>query len=919
MGVRSTHGYSLLGKISDTVFAENKVTVAGYIQGGGLVGGRGDRTSGSLVINVRLDGLSNVTFADNTVKASHTQIISGGISGGGLVGADGNAAALMGNTSGTFVNNEVYTGIQGATEDGINCGGLIGVIGYVGTATLGTVSGTFANNTVSAGGRLRGGGLVGVYSDEAGTSFGGFDGVSITGNTVFSGTAAASKSAGGGVFGATGLDGEVLVKDAVITGNSYTANLLNNAGGGGIMYIGTDFSGSTASVLLTASNGKTTEFSGNTYTQNGVARASSFHFGRGYVKADRLLPESMVDASLTVRPETGGTVLLLDPVSVEMSNGKNFTMTVDASAGAVKLGGLNSFSLTGGGLSTMKFASGVTTLTSDYSLKAENGTTLAVSVDSSTTLAPALKDRPENPAHFDYSNAAAGSSFTVAAGAKLAPNLDGINTVTAGGTRWQFIDNLIPESIDNFELIQTTEAQLTLIKDTDNNSVLLQLAYTPQNVYGDSPNAVAITDIVNAHIADMPIPGETLTELLHSLRHMPQENNLASIQTSLDTHGGIAAVALHKSSAGTSPGAATQAASLHANLIGIAPMGQSSPLFSGTNTFQKEQGRATSTGMETGGFLAPQRFASPLARAYARELVSAEPGFVADTPGSRIWTGYYGNVAHQDKKGGYAGYTSTVHGVLLGLSHPFTSQWEAGLYGGRTHGNVSMRGHSGKVEQNGSHFGGYGRWSAPQGVAEGLHLTVDGLYSHVKNDAERRYMGATYAGNYVQDILSAGGEIAWDIPIAKSVTVTPYARTRYSRLHQNSSSDSGPDPWRMKLHSHSYDAASTQFGTDFTYTKANETGLISPTLSLAWQHDYGERACPPLHHLSGSRKPQLLKASNATPTRCLPEYLWTPCSAAKMATFSESRRHTTSNCAPHPPRTPSLPGWSGVFNACTLM
>lgn len=220
--------------------------------------------------------------------------------------------------------------------------------------------------------------------------------------------------------------------------------------------------------------------------------------------------------------------------------------------------------------------------------------------------------------------------------------------------------------------------------------------------------------------------------------------------------------------------------------------------------------------------------------------LGASQGAGADYYGVKAWGGYFGNYAHQDSKGGYAGYNAEHNGLLLGASVDINANWTTGLYAGYTHGQNRYNGIGTAIETSATHAGAFVRFSQ-----SGFKVTADGAYSYTDNDSTRsvHLSGGTerMQGSFNQNIYGGGLELAydWRLPFDEATILTPFAAGRYSRMEQDGYSENGS----LGLNVHGSDAESLTtslgfaVGRDFSMDKKV---IMTPRLSAAWLHQWAD-------------------------------------------------------------------------------
>ncbi|SBW10633.1 hypothetical protein KL86DPRO_60234 [uncultured delta proteobacterium] len=235
-----------------------------------------------------------------------------------------------------------------------------------------------------------------------------------------------------------------------------------------------------------------------------------------------------------------------------------------------------------------------------------------------------------------------------------------------------------------------------------------------------------------------------------------------------------------------------------------------------------------------------------------RNLVaSASPEFTlnaagANTPfGVRMWGGYLGNFAHQDNKGGYAGYDADQNGFLLGGSFDITPNWTAGAYVGWTTGDTRYNGIKTRIDTDATHVGAFARYRREAGPGT-AKVTGDILYSFTDNDSRRTVPTALgnqhMKGSFDQNIIGGGLEAAydWKPSFDENLVITPYLAGRYAHLEQDGFTESGN--LGLKVGKTDADSFTTTVGVkaarDF---HVSDTVILTPKATVGWLHQWADR------------------------------------------------------------------------------
>jgi hypothetical protein len=229
LGVSGASGVNALENVTGNQFTGttgNEITVAGKIDGGGVVGARVSGNSASFLNNV----------SGNTIQ-SYDVAVQGTVSGGGLIGVSADSFTVgIGNVANNKLINNTVT-----SQTDISGGGLIGVRVGTGGASIKTLTDNiFTSNKVETKttGKIDGGGIIGVNSGAIG-----IDNIDTMSGNIFSDTTVTSVSTieGGGIIGVRASTGFAVISN--IKNNEFTSSNVSSTGnleGGGIIGVRAD-------------------------------------------------------------------------------------------------------------------------------------------------------------------------------------------------------------------------------------------------------------------------------------------------------------------------------------------------------------------------------------------------------------------------------------------------------------------------------------------------------------------------------------------------------------------------------------------------------------------------------------------------------------------------------------------------------
>ena len=509
-----------IGNISG-VFFNNTVRTATYINGGGLAGAFVGIGPVSLAPHAARIGNIDADFIRNSVTTGTN------LSGGGLIGSWAWLGdAFIGDVSGTFEGNTVTT-----ESSYLRGGGLVGLRSYTGESVLGTVSASFLHNQVTVATSLGGGGIVGLYSantlvgnralDKTST-IGGMDGAQFVSNTVRVGsTGTRDVYALGTVVATSGLNQELVVNNTSFRNNQLYLTGQNVRDVGGTFYVGTDRASRNPrghELTLSASDGMVTEFRGNSLhiaeNRTHTTRFNSITFGREWDSATDTRLDSRANAQLNIAPGTGGRVLLLDPVRVDMTGGRIFSMHIRG-PGYFLWAGRNEMYADA---SRLYFENGVTELAPDFEILGRGN--LAVHIREGHTLRMNTTGRAGALPMFSGPD-----SFTVTGTPVLEGLYYGLDPVN--DRRWLVTDRRSGVDADRFSLPRSALFDTALYADgdslflgIDNSRAILPFTHSPYRNVADAYHSGALIQPWNDGIARLD--ADRMDSAFDAARHNPR-------------------------------------------------------------------------------------------------------------------------------------------------------------------------------------------------------------------------------------------------------------------------------------------------------------------------------------------------------------------------------------------------------------
>lgn len=725
--------------------------------------------------------VSHSTFAGNEA--------SGDVARGGGIHALG--AATLGNDS--LVRENKATGAAEARGAGVYAAGTLDI-----SSTL------FEKNEASAADLARGGGLFAAgaatldavrfaaNTAKGGAARGGgayvgaggdLTGIEFIGNNAAGGTS----GQGGGLFTAGG----VAVSGGLVSGNAAAGD---SARGGGVYATG-NLALEDTDVTDNLATGDADAHGGGVYMDTGFAGGGGLTLKAG---ADSVVAVSgnkangvadgvhfggsgLSNGVFTVDADALGEVRLLDPVTVRMTDAGSFAFN-RAGDGLLRWGGANVFETVGG--STINLASGETYLTADFTAAAEGTGSFTVNLGGVFAFDGS---RDKELALFTFSGGA-GDVLTV--DDDIVIKVDFSSELLGGTLTYLLADNYagLPDGIAAGPHVwEDTESVVTV--DGDGK---VWLTSTGKTVYqhliaGADPNTRAAID------------SGAMSEAFR---------DLSSEQRALLTSG-----AYHFNN--FTPGW----------YMNMALAGQET-LISGAETARRHGLGKTafppSDGPDVGETVSEGGLASLDA---------------ASESGTRVWAGYLGDFDRVDSRGGLHGYKANRHGFIAGFNYDHARVGSIGLYAGYSRGRFKSRDVAAELESDTGHAGVIGKISPLREVPE-FTLYADAGYTFSDNEGHRGAGALRTDSEFDQKYYTIGLEAEYSARLGGAF-LGPFLSARYTSVQQEAFSERGPMAADVEdVDGHSL---ATRLGASAGFDVRTGMGVVTPSLSVAWRHDFGDR------------------------------------------------------------------------------
>lgn len=265
------------------------------------------------------------------------------------------------------------------------------------------------------------------------------------------------------------------------------------------------------------------------------------------------------------------------------------------------------------------------------------------------------------------------------------------------------------------------------------------------------------------------------------------------------------------------------------------------------------------SGMETllSGAETARKFGLGTARQFGRAPAFsgdawASPADVRAHTGARFWSGYIGDFNTVDPEKGYFGYKSTRHGFVAGFNFDSSQVGSIGIYGGYTHTKLEGKGAIiSDVKSDAGHAGIIGRLS-PLREVEQFSLSADAGYTFSSNRGKRGAGASATSADYDQKYYTVGLEAEYAINFGNGFLV-PYASARYVRIQQDGFEEKG----LLANHVDNFDdnTWTTKVGLTFGGDIQTGFGVVTPSVSAAWRHDFGDGQYSSNAHFQGAVNP----------------------------------------------------------------
>ena len=782
VGARSTYGRATLGAVSDSLFADNVITAGTSLLGGGVVGAWSYFGPSAATM---VSAVSGSLFAGNEIR------IAKNLEGGGVVGAwsDDKANATIGAVSGSLFTDNVITTGEGLYSVSLQGGGVVGARSAAGAVSIGAVSNSiFINNTVSATHNIMGAAGIGAYiNDTAATISASLGDITSSHFENLTATTTNGDVYAGAIY-SSGLSDELTITNSSFINNTATAS---GAAYGGAIAIDTAYGLGvhTHTVTLANAAGENTVFSGNAATSGAVSRNNSLFFGN-------IRNTSLANAALNITP-TGGSVVLLDPVNVEMDSG-NFTMSIGGN-GNITLGGSTMLNAAGGSIVTFDAGPEVL-LTGDYQLDNASPVSSAVagnlfiSFNTGNQLYLDLANRPKGDALALIAETGTGA-VSVADTANFSPLL---TTFAPLDDKWLLADSADVTSVNSANFTASSSSLFNLKVIMDGGKIYLKADNAPvapilNSITSVNPRAAfdanAFQDVWDTRLKNLILAGvgpsginARFEEILFSPQHYLAELALNMPHVALRFQNDL----IRKT------------------------------LLSHRKTFRNDT-------------VVSQNYSQS---AYA----SVAPGYDAASR-TTLWAGYMGGISDQNAESGFFGYDSHYNGVYVGGSYAVSNAIDLGGYFGYAAGKTDSDSLNSQIDSDMTAVG----LMATFRPASRFAVTLDGGFAYFNNDMQRHNLyDGQLSSNFEQRLWSLGAEAIYSYELGVCTSLDPFVSFRWQNLHQDAFTESGGMGFANSLGKVRADSVASRLGATLSHQFFVNGHAVKPALSLAWRHEFGD-------------------------------------------------------------------------------
>jgi outer membrane autotransporter protein len=212
-------------------------------------------------------------------------------------------------------------------------------------------------------------------------------------------------------------------------------------------------------------------------------------------------------------------------------------------------------------------------------------------------------------------------------------------------------------------------------------------------------------------------------------------------------------------------------------------------------------------------------------------IVEKQP-VLAPTPENRwdVWVNGWGDWVNVDNDGQAKGYNFTTGGFLMGVDYRITDHFAVGLMGGYAHGATNLQ-PSGDIDVNTGRGGLYATY-----FDHGFYINAAAYGGYNSYSTSRAALLGNANGSTDSGEFSTWTEAGYDFHFG-DFTVRPLGALQYTLVHLDGFTEKG-SLLPLQIHSNQEASIRTDLGAQATYTSHLGKVLVSPTLTVAWEHEY---------------------------------------------------------------------------------
>jgi outer membrane autotransporter protein len=174
---------------------------------------------------------------------------------------------------------------------------------------------------------------------------------------------------------------------------------------------------------------------------------------------------------------------------------------------------------------------------------------------------------------------------------------------------------------------------------------------------------------------------------------------------------------------------------------------------------------------------------------------------------------------------------------VVGVSHDFGCVWSAGGYLSYSDSKTEYRNLASRIDADIYQGGVFAQYKSNfSGWVGSLDLSLAGI----DNEYFRYAGGQRFDANFDQLVFGAGLEAGYEFSPWANGRVIPFAGLRYQRLHQDAVHERGGH-FAINAASSQADSLVSSLGINLAHAFVVGEGSVTPSLTLGWTHEYGDR------------------------------------------------------------------------------